>query len=71
VNTAPVETGLVELGELLHAARSEAAGLRTLVDERRDRGGQLVSLDLLRILTALGSAEVALTRARRNAGLEP
>jgi hypothetical protein len=64
---------LVDLDELVHRLtdlRRDVAGLRAAAGELRGQGMQLVALDLGRALYALGSANLALTRARRHAGLE-
>jgi hypothetical protein len=54
----------------LSELRRDVSDLRDRASESRDRGGQLVMLDLGRALVALGGVDIAIARARRHAGLE-
>jgi hypothetical protein len=62
--TADLETAR----EIVAQLRRELGELRTVAAVRR--GGGLVGLDIARAQIALGSADVALERAHRHAGLE-
>jgi len=61
-----------DLGDVeirLHDLRREVADYRHRAGALRGKGTQLVALDLHRMLTALGAANVALDRARRHTRL--